>query len=153
MSENPPRQLVCEDSVLSVWDDLDISLCGQQHPKCKPTIRLLYPALFFEICSSTKPTTKDLTDLVLLFQQLYLGKLLELDTRSCEIFLAIADNISFQNIDVSSWITLYSSTNWRCHCINNNDDCTIPKHQIMFLDFSLKNLRGSRLFWYFTQPW
>ena len=27
-------QLVCEEGVLFVWVDLQVSLCWQQHPKC-----------------------------------------------------------------------------------------------------------------------
>jgi hypothetical protein len=79
---------------------------------------------------------------------------LELDrsTWPCEYFLAIADNITFQSIDFFSCNILHSSTNWQCHCMNSKDECTIPKHQIMFPDFSLKNLQGPSVFWFFTQP-
>ena len=49
----------------------------------------------FILCSSSKPKNKNLMELFLLFQKLSLGKHLKLDTRSCEFFLAIADNITF----------------------------------------------------------
>ena len=37
---------VCEDRVLFVTVDLHVSLCKQQHPKCVPAIRLVYPPFF-----------------------------------------------------------------------------------------------------------
>jgi len=40
--------LVCEDGVLVVWVDLHVSQCGQQHPKCEQTVRLVrwFPTFF-----------------------------------------------------------------------------------------------------------
>ena len=39
-------QLVCEDRVLFVRVDFHAALCEQQHPKCVPVIRLVYPPFF-----------------------------------------------------------------------------------------------------------
>ena len=39
-------QLVYEDPVLFVTADFHVTLRGQQHPKCVPAIRLVYPPFF-----------------------------------------------------------------------------------------------------------
>jgi hypothetical protein len=55
-------------------------LCADSNIRnAREAIRLVYPALFCVLLPET--TTKILTELVLSYQQLYLGKHLELDTR------------------------------------------------------------------------
>ena len=55
-------KLVCEDHVLFVWVDLQVSVCGQQHPKCERKIRLVYPLFFlfffFNLALYSNPQTK-----------------------------------------------------------------------------------------------
>ena len=56
-------QLMCEDRVLFVWLDLHVSLCGPQHPKYEPAIRLVYPPLVCKLPPSSNSTNKNLIDL------------------------------------------------------------------------------------------
>ena len=51
-------QLVCEGCVLFVSADLHVPLRSQQHPKCYPAIRLLYPPFFNKLCSTWNSTNK-----------------------------------------------------------------------------------------------
>jgi hypothetical protein len=61
-------QLVCNDYVLCVGVDLDISLCRQQHRKCERASCLMYPPVFYKLCSSSNPTNKNLSELGLEIQ-------------------------------------------------------------------------------------
>ena len=51
-------QLMCEGRVLSVWVDLHVSLCEQQHQNYERAIRLVYPPFFHNLRSSSNPQTK-----------------------------------------------------------------------------------------------
>jgi hypothetical protein len=51
-------QLVCEDRVLFVSVDLHVSLCGQQHAKCQPAIRLFIELPILHFASNPTPQTK-----------------------------------------------------------------------------------------------
>jgi hypothetical protein len=61
-------QLACEDRMLFVWVDLHVSLCRQQHPKCERVICLVYLPFFLKLCSSSKPTNKNVKELCLEIQ-------------------------------------------------------------------------------------
>ena len=54
-------QPTCKGRTFFIWADIHISSCGQQHPKCEPAIRLMYPPLFCKLHSSSNPTNKNLT--------------------------------------------------------------------------------------------
>ena len=51
---------MCQNGVLFVSVDLRLSLLRQQHPKCQPAIRLLYPSFFCKLRTSSKPTNQNL---------------------------------------------------------------------------------------------
>lgn len=66
----------CEDHVLIVRDDLRVSLCGHQYPKRERAISLHVSTFLCELCSSSKPTNKNLTELrldtdTITFQAIY----------------------------------------------------------------------------------
>ena len=95
-SHCPPQctwQLVSEQRVLCIWVDLRLSSCGQQHPKCERTIRVVYPFFFCNFCSSSNPTNKNLKELDLEVQTAHFDKHSELGTRLCKHFIAMPDII------------------------------------------------------------
>ena len=62
-------QLVCEEVMFFfVWVDFYFSKLGQHHPKCQRAVRLVYPPFFPKLRSSSNPTNKHLTELVLEIQ-------------------------------------------------------------------------------------
>jgi hypothetical protein len=80
-------QLVCENRVLSVWVDLDVSLCRLQHPKFERAIRLVRLFFFCKLRSFSMPTKEIIwRSSVRRFKQLYLAKHWELRTNSYETF-------------------------------------------------------------------
>ena len=101
-------QLVCEDRVLFVWVDLHLSLRWQQRPKCEPAIRLLYPPSFCKLRCPSSPHTQNSNGFkrqihTALSRQSFTIRYMFIWT----FFLTVTDTVSFQNIDPSSWITLY----------------------------------------------
>ena len=44
--------------VLFLWVELQVYLCGRQHPKFEREIRLVYSSFFFKFRFSSNPTTK-----------------------------------------------------------------------------------------------
>jgi len=101
-SHRQPRrtsQLMCEDRVSLRW---------QLRPKCERAIRLLYPSSICKLRCPSSPTHKIETDSNARFTQLYLGNHSQLDNIDMIFFsLTVIDTVPFQNIDLSSWITLY----------------------------------------------
>jgi hypothetical protein len=98
-------QLVCEDRVLLAWVDILVSSCWQQRPHCETAIRLLYPPFFCTLRPSSNPTNKNLTELVRILKQLYLGNHSKIDTCLYKLcFLAKTDTITSKNIDLFFWI-------------------------------------------------
>ena len=81
-------QPTCKGRTFFIWADIHISSCGQQHPKCEPAIRLMYPPLFCKLHSSSNPTNKNLKSYAWGFKQLYLSNQSELDGHSCELFFS-----------------------------------------------------------------
>ena len=51
---------MCEDGVIFVWVELQVSAGGQQHPKCQRTIRIVNPPFFWKLRSSSDPINKNL---------------------------------------------------------------------------------------------
>jgi hypothetical protein len=60
---------VCEDHALFVGVDLHVSFPGQQYPKCKRVVRLLYPPFFCKLRCSSNLTNKNVRDLDLEIQR------------------------------------------------------------------------------------
>ena len=48
-------QLVCDDGGFFVSVDLHVSLCWQQHAKCEPAIRLVYPTFLLHTSLFIQP--------------------------------------------------------------------------------------------------
>ena len=78
-------QLVCEDRVLFVWVNLDVSSCSQQHPKCERAVRL--PSFVSSTLHRTQKT-KIYGRFVCRFRQLCLFNHSELHT--CSYVLCIS---------------------------------------------------------------
>ena len=72
------------DHVLFVWLDLYVSLCGQQHSKCKLAVCLVHPSLFCKLCPLSNPTNS--ATVCARFKQLYLSNHSEVETCSNELF-------------------------------------------------------------------
>jgi hypothetical protein len=86
--------------------DVHICLCGQQHPKCQRSIRVLYQTFFFTLRSSSNNTNKTITDSnsclsvnIRHYTQVYM-----------HFFLTVTDSFTSQNIDLSSRKSLYGPT-------------------------------------------
>ena len=102
-------QPMCKGRMLFIWVDIHISSRGQQHPKCEPAIRLVYPPLFCKLHSSSNPTNKNLQRYTRRFKQLYFSNHSELDKFIWTLLLTMTKTVASKNIDISPQITLY---NW-----------------------------------------
>ena len=56
-------KLVFQDRVIFVWVVLHVSLCGRQHPECKPSSLSRVSAFLFKLRSLSYPTNKNLREL------------------------------------------------------------------------------------------
>jgi hypothetical protein len=65
-------------------------------------ILLVYPPFRCDLSSSSNTRNKNLKELGADIQAVFLGKQLQLDAASCEIFVTVTDIITSQNIDLSS---------------------------------------------------
>ena len=101
LSKIPPSTTMhfvppCEDRMLFLWVYFCVSLCRQQHPKCKQAIRLVYAPFFCKLRSSSKS-----------LKQKSKGVVLEISTApsssafriirhmfTCNFFLTISDIIT-----------------------------------------------------------
>jgi len=100
-------QFVCEDRVLFVRVDLHVSLCGQQEPKCKRAICLVYPHFFYKLRFSSNPTNKNLMELCLEIQTALSGQIFRIrNLFILSFFLMMANTLTSQNTYPSSVIAL-----------------------------------------------
>jgi len=104
-----------ENRIFFVWVNLHVSWWGKQQSKCERAIRLVYQLFFFKpwsTFSSTNTIWKQLCLKIQIAPTRQPFKIIHMFIWT--YFLAMTDPNNSQNINISSWITLYYIRRTKC---------------------------------------